>query len=304
MTDSTSIAKSQDPLVPADVAFPSYTWAPLDIKVITEGDLSYLSGDGFKAAITLLMKSWQEKPAASLPNDPKKLAAHCGFGRSPAALDLWEAVKDEALSDFTLCSDGRWYSRTLTPHAIEAWESRQQQIARTKKARETRAENRRTEESTPASATSSVTESVTQTATTSVIASIRDDIRGEERRSEERRSDGRRSGATSVKVEAGGKGGAGGSVRPKDSHPRRAWRATQAFVGANVTIPAGNQNRWAAEFTHIEDVQAAMREIEPALSGVPKDARMGEMKARLAARNNALAESQSSRQGEEADCPF
>lgn len=107
-----------------------------------------------------------------------------------------------------------------------------------------------------------------------------------------------------MKVGVGGKGGAGGNVRPTPSTPRRVWRATKSFVGANITIAAGVQNRWADQFSHIVDFEAAMREIEPALSGVPKDDRMSEMKARLATRNDAMATSQSSRQVEEADFPF
>lgn len=158
----------------------------LDVKAVIDGELSFLSGDGFKAALTLMAKSWHETPAASLPDDDRRLAAYCGFGRGPAALTAWASVRDEALSDFTLCSDGRWYSRTMAPKALEAWESRKAMVARTEKARQARADNRRTARDDPSAVTSSVTETVTSSAT----QSIGDEMRREERRSEDRTADG------------------------------------------------------------------------------------------------------------------
>jgi len=178
--------KIQAPLVPAEVSFPSFEFMQLNVKAVTDGEMSFLSGDGFKAAFSLMAKSWQETPAASLPNDPKRLAAYCGFGRGPSALADWKAVEDEALSDFTLCSDGRYYSRTLAPRALEAWQSRKAQIDRTAKARQARAENRQTAKDDPSSVATSVTETVTSSAT----QSIGDEKRGEEMRSEDRTADG------------------------------------------------------------------------------------------------------------------
>ncbi|WP_187276134.1 hypothetical protein [Methylobacterium sp. WL116] len=155
----------------------------IDVKTITDGELSFLSGDGFKAALTLMAESWHETPAASLPDDDKRLAAYCGFGRSPAALTAWAVVRDEALSDFILCSDGRWYSRTMAPKALEAWKSRKAQSDRTAKARQVRQENRlSTKDSVPV-----VTTSVTEPVTTSATQSIGDNRRGEETRSEDRK---------------------------------------------------------------------------------------------------------------------
>ncbi|WP_336492205.1 hypothetical protein [Methylobacterium nigriterrae] len=148
----------------------SFTFIPFDIGWLTDGDFAVTStGDGFKAAITLMAKSWSQVPAGSLPDDDRMLANLAGFGRGPAALAEWEKVKDEALSDFELCSDGRFYSRTLAAKTLEAWESKSAQKARTEKAREA-ARRRQAEQQ---SGTGSVTEVVTEAVTGS---------RGEERR--------------------------------------------------------------------------------------------------------------------------
>ncbi|MFK5599919.1 hypothetical protein ACFZ8E_23420 [Methylobacterium sp. HMF5984] len=277
-----------EPLIPADVSFPSYLWTPLDINAVTEGELSFLSGDGFKAAIMLMMKSWQEKPAASLPDDDRRLAAFCGFGRGPAALALWEAVKVEALSDFTLCSDGRRYSRTLAPQALEAWESRRQQIERTRKAREARNGNRQTTETTSASVAEIVTASVTEPATASVTASIRDQTTSDHTTLDHTASD-------QIAVVAG-KGGVGG--RPSQPVPRRkAGSITKPIVISQGTISPGTANRWAGQFNNLPDIEAAIREA--AQSPMPENEWMGTIKARVSEQNDKASEAMVG-----ADCPF
>jgi hypothetical protein len=292
MTDSTFSTEIQDPLVPADVAFPSYLWTPLDINAVTEGELSFLSGDGFKAAIMLMMKSWQEKPAASLPDDPKRLAAYCGFGRGPAALDQWDAVKDEALSDFTLCSDGRWYSRTLAPQVIEAWKGTNNRKAQTEAARTAKAAKRQAAEPSP----TPVTDSVTETVTTSATASIGDQRTGEERRPEDRASEDTGSGATSGRRRVGVEGGTGGQRRQYTPHQ---GPVLGAFETHDITISSFNMNRWARQFRNVTDILGAVTEISKDLYRIEEPKRLSYVSRKLQERDEATAPAL-----EDANLPF
>lgn len=167
MTLDQLAAAAPAPLVPEDVDLRSFTYIPFDIAWLVDSDFAITaSGEGFKTAITLLARSWGQIPAGSLPDDDRMLAHLAGFGRGDAALAQWSLVKDEALTDFVLCSDGRFYSRSLAGRTLEAWNSKVSQKGRTEAARKARQEKREA---------GSVTSSVTDTVTGS---------RGDERRGE------------------------------------------------------------------------------------------------------------------------
>jgi hypothetical protein len=189
MSDTTFDSEVQDPLVPSHIAFSGHSFVQFGIQWLTESDFAFLSGEGYKAAIMLLSKSWQQTPAASLPDDDRLLANMAGFGRGPTAVTEFKKVKDEALSDFVLCSDGRFYSQALAPRAIDAWKN----FDRTKKAREVKAEKRSIRLSDPEaasarSATDTAAGSVTETAngtTASVAGSKREEKKREDTRRDE-----------------------------------------------------------------------------------------------------------------------
>lgn len=268
MSDTTFKSEVQAPLVPQDVSFTGFQFIQLDIKAITDGDLSFLSGDGFKAAITIMAQSWRETPAASLPDDDKRLAAFAGFGRGSAALADWEAVKDEALSDFTLCADGRWYSRTLAPKAVEAWKSVEKRKAQTEAARQARADTRQAPRTTTASVTESVTdaasEDATGSATTSATASREDERRSEERIPDQTGSDG-----------IGADGKAPLHVRP---------RTQGDFQGKLLTLTSIEVRDLAHEFGDLPNILKDIAELEPGLSRIPSDKRKDKLRGLLRAR--------------------
>ena len=62
-------------------------------------------------------------PAGSVPDDDYILAEWAGFGRRN--LEGWLSVKDEVMSAWTRCSDGRWYHATLCEVARKQWAERQ-----------------------------------------------------------------------------------------------------------------------------------------------------------------------------------
>ncbi len=263
----------QEPLVPAHISFATFPWLPLDIKMVTEGDVFYLSAEGFKAALLLMVKSWQETPAASLPDDPRKLANFAGLGIGRDALARWEAVKDEALSDFVLCSDGRFYSRALAPKAIEAWASKELQTARTAKAREARAANRNSGRETSTSATSSVTEITTEPVAQTATRSRREDRTSDQRTPEDSETDKKAPPrAKPVEVSAGGKGGVGG---------KRALRPQSAFHGVHITYSAPTVAKFAAEYHHLDDIVKALGKIDSEVGGMSDRDRQDAVRLKL-----------------------
>ncbi len=75
------------------------------------------TGEQLKAAFALWCRAWKQVPAASLPNDMKIIAAFSGMGREP----MFNRHKHVVMRGFVLCSDNRWYHRTLAEDANRAW---------------------------------------------------------------------------------------------------------------------------------------------------------------------------------------
>ncbi|MDE2106192.1 MAG: DUF1376 domain-containing protein, partial [Patescibacteria group bacterium] len=71
------------------------------------------------ASLFLWCRAWKQRPAASLPNDDRVIAA---FARLPAA--KFRRLKDEIMRGFVKCSDGRLYHKTLAVEAMRAFEKK------------------------------------------------------------------------------------------------------------------------------------------------------------------------------------
>lgn len=113
MTDRNDLPS---PLVPADVDLRDFPFMPLHVAQLLDSETWLLAtGDEAKAAVTLWCKAWHQKPAASLPNDDRVLAALSGAGSK------WKRVKAVALRGFTLCSDGRLYHPVIAEEALNSW---------------------------------------------------------------------------------------------------------------------------------------------------------------------------------------
>jgi Protein of unknown function (DUF1376) len=118
------------PLVSSEVDLRDFGFMPLDVLRLRDSDLATLAtGDEFKAAVLLWCVAWHQIPAGSLPNDERWLARHSGAGPG------WKKVRQEALRGFVLCSDGRLYHGVVCAKARESWGKKQDQRAKTLKAR-------------------------------------------------------------------------------------------------------------------------------------------------------------------------
>lgn len=113
-----------DPLSSPDCDLRGLEWMPLNASNLLDSDLYLFStGDEFKAAVTLICKSWRQVPAGSLPNEDNALATLSG------ARD-WTSVRTMALRNWVLCSDGRLYHPIVASKAMEALPHRQEFVER------------------------------------------------------------------------------------------------------------------------------------------------------------------------------
>ncbi|WJJ94017.1 DUF1376 domain-containing protein [Neopusillimonas aromaticivorans] len=98
---------------------------PLHTERLLDSDMMALStGEEFKTALRLWCKSWNQEPAASLPDDDRILAHLAG-----KELAGWRKVKAMALRGFIKCSDGRLYHPVIAQEAINAMSRREQHQA-------------------------------------------------------------------------------------------------------------------------------------------------------------------------------
>lgn len=166
-----------EPLTPAECDLRGMPYMPVELVRLFDSELYILStGDEFKAAFTLWGKAFLQTPAGSLPADDRLLAHLSGAGVR------WPKVKAMALRGWIECGDGRLYHPVVAQKAIEAWETRLAQRARTEAARAARAGKRQASgNDTPPTATSSVTENVTDDATADVTASKGREGKGREK---------------------------------------------------------------------------------------------------------------------------
>lgn len=173
------------PLTPADCDLRGYEFMPLYGTHLYGSEFNArATDDAWRAAITLWWAAWNQKPAASLPNDDVALCRLADLGRD---LKHWQKIKATALHGFALCADGRLYHRFLAPLAIEAWNRRCRD--RDRKA------SWRQKKDGDATGTGSVTDPAMRRGQDADVTRM-SPLRGEERKGEER------------------KGEVGGEVRP------------------------------------------------------------------------------------------
>jgi hypothetical protein len=86
----------------------------LDYERIEQSDTwAIASAEQRPWLLMLWLVSWRQVPAASLPNNHRLIAARLGMPE--AKFTEWS---DVLLSGWELCSDGRFYHRTLTEHVL------------------------------------------------------------------------------------------------------------------------------------------------------------------------------------------
>ena len=103
-------------LVPVNCVLTDFPYMSLDIRRLLNSETWVLGSDSERsAAMCLWPESWHQKPAASVPNNPKMLAHLSKAGSK------WAKVKDHALRGWVDGGDGRLYHPVVAEKALEAW---------------------------------------------------------------------------------------------------------------------------------------------------------------------------------------
>ena len=122
-----------DPPIYPFVDLRKFEYIPIEVQRFRDSRAgAALTGDQFRAWFMLILASWHQVPAASLPADDVELANLAGFGRM---IVDWLEIKDGALYGWVLCSDGRWYHPVTAEKAINAWKERARLVYRQRKKR-------------------------------------------------------------------------------------------------------------------------------------------------------------------------
>lgn len=116
MTNTTNIP---EPLVPADVDLRDFPFTPMFRSRLFGSSFHARTSDaGWRAGVTLWLKSWDQVPAGTLPDDDVDLCRLAELGRD---LKFWRKIKAEALWGWMKCSDSRLHHHVVAEGVMEAW---------------------------------------------------------------------------------------------------------------------------------------------------------------------------------------
>jgi hypothetical protein len=144
-----------DPLVPAEIDLRGFETMPLAVQLVRDSRfVSEVKPEAFRAGFLLWCASWHQVPAGSIPDNDIELAKLAGYG---FAVGSWKRLRREALMNFTLCSDGRYYHREVSARALVAWQSRLEHFYERAKERLRKANKARADEKPPRQALPTLT---------------------------------------------------------------------------------------------------------------------------------------------------
>lgn len=128
------------PPVPAEVDLKDFSFTPMYRARLFGSSFHARASDAeWRAGVTLWLKSQDQVPAGSLPDDDIDLCRLAELGRD---LKTWAKIKAGAMRGWYKCADGRLYHDVVAEVVNEQWQSKIDQRSRTLKARIAAAEKR------------------------------------------------------------------------------------------------------------------------------------------------------------------
>lgn len=110
------------PPVPPEVDLRDFAFTPVFRARLFGSSFHARSSDAeWRAGVTLWLKSWDQVPAGSLPDDDIDLCRLAELGRD---MKTWAEVKAGAMRGWQKCSDGRLYHSVVAEGVMEAWARR------------------------------------------------------------------------------------------------------------------------------------------------------------------------------------
>ena len=108
-----------EPLVPPHVDCRKLSSFMLNVERLMASELVALAPhEAIAGALFLWCRAWQQRPAASLPNDERVLAS---YARLP--IPRFRKLRADITRGFVLCRDGRLYHPVLSEEAMRAYEA-------------------------------------------------------------------------------------------------------------------------------------------------------------------------------------
>lgn len=179
----------------------------------------------WRAGFTLWLKSWDQYPGGSLPDDDIELCRLAELGRDQRT---WKKVRAVALHGWTKCSDGRLYHPVVTEGVLEAWGRRASAIAKGKAG-----------------------------------ASKRWSAANAQAMPEPMPEVPRTDGPTIAEAMPGDSKGQGQGQGQQTERKRGADApAGYAFSGRVIHLKADDFDRWKASYSHIPDLMAALQKAD------------------------------------------
>lgn len=122
-----------EPPVPADADLRAFPFTPIfRSRLFGSSFHARVNDSEWRAGVTLWLKSWDQVPAGSLPDDDIDLCRLAELGRETRA---WKKLRDGALRGWYRCNDGRLYHLVVAEGVNEALEGKRKQQEKTLAAR-------------------------------------------------------------------------------------------------------------------------------------------------------------------------
>jgi hypothetical protein len=121
------------PMTPPGCVLQDFPHTPIFRARLFGSSFHARASDGeWRAGVTLWLKSWDQTPAGSLPDDDIEL---CRLAELARDLKTWKKVKAGALRGWILCSDSRLYHPVVAEGVNNALDAKTAQREKTMKAR-------------------------------------------------------------------------------------------------------------------------------------------------------------------------
>jgi hypothetical protein len=110
------------PPVPPDADLKDFPYMPIFRARLFGSTFHARATDAeWRAGVTLWLKSWEQVPAGSLPDDDVDLCRLAELGRD---LKIWRRIREGAMRGWAKASDGRLYHPVVAEVVAEAWAKR------------------------------------------------------------------------------------------------------------------------------------------------------------------------------------
>ena len=114
------------PLVDPDIDLTALPYFPLLRRRLFRSEFDAKATDSeWRAGVNLWVRSFDQQPGGSLPDDDAQLQRLAGLARQPGK---WRRVRAMALHGWTLCDDGRLYHATVAEVVNFATKQRQTRV--------------------------------------------------------------------------------------------------------------------------------------------------------------------------------